>query len=74
MDITFSEKYLASDHSSSMSHITAPAGRSRDATDGNTCTTRELRFISLFALPCTLLARRRLQWAGGKSRYASASA
>ncbi len=44
-----------------MSHVAAPASLSREATDGKTCTTRDLRLISLFALSCTLLARGRLQ-------------
>ena len=71
--MTRSEKCLERDHSSSWSHMTAPARRSGDAADGNTCTTRDLRFISLLVRSCRLLVRRRFQWLGGKSRYASAS-
>ena len=66
--ILASEKYLDSCHISSCSHMTAPARRTSEPVDGNTCTTRDLRFISLFVLSCTLLVRRRFQCACGKSR------
>ena len=49
-DMTRSEKYLEHDHSSSWSHMTAPARRSNDATDGSACTTRDLRLESDAAL------------------------
>ena len=39
-----------------------------DATDGNICITRDLRFISPLVRSCRLLVRRRFQWLGGKSR------
>ena len=54
--------------STSCSHMTAPASRTSDPVDGNTWTTRDLRFIPLFVLSCTLLVRRRFQCVGGKSR------
>ena len=44
------------------------ARRASEPVEGNTCTTRDLRFISRLVLSCTLLVRRRFQWAGGKSR------
>ena len=72
-DMTRSEKHLDRDHASSWLHMTAPASRSSDATDGSSCTTRDLRFISLLVRSCRLLVRKRFQWPGGMSRYASAS-
>ena len=48
--------------------MTVPASRTSEPVDGNTWTTRDLRFISLFVLSCTLLVRSRFQWVGGKSR------
>ncbi len=66
--MTRSEKYLDRDHASSRSHMTAPARRSSEATDGNTCTTRDLRPISRLVRPCRLLVRRRSRWLGGRSR------
>ena len=67
-DMTPSEKYLDRDHTSSWSHMTALARHSSDTTDGNTCTTCDLRFISLLVRSCRLLVRSRFQWLGGKSR------
>lgn len=60
-DMERCEKYLERDHSSSWSHMTVPASRSSDATDGNTCTTRNLRFISPMVRSCRLLVHRRFQ-------------
>lgn len=51
LDMARSEKYLERGHSSSRSHMTAPARRPGDATDGNICTTRDLRFISRLVRP-----------------------
>ena len=56
-DMTRSEKHLEHDHSSSWSHMTAPARRSNDATDGSACTTRDLRLESDAAL-----AQSRMRW------------
>lgn len=68
-----SEKYLDSCHISSCSLMIAPAGRTSNAVERNTCTTFYLRFISRLILSCTLLVRWRFQWVGGKSSYARAS-
>ena len=71
--ILTSEKYLVDAIASSRSHMAAPASLISDASEGNTCTTRDLRFISLLARPRTLLVLSLFQCYGGKSGYARAS-
>lgn len=52
---------------SSCSRMTMPASLSRNLADGNTCTTLDLRFVSLLVRSWRLLLRSLFQWPCGKS-------
>lgn len=42
--------------------------RACEPVEGNTCTTRDLHFISRLVPSCTFLVRRHFHWVGGKPR------
>lgn len=61
-------KFVAAAQASSWSQHTAPTSLTSDSTDGNTCTTRALRFISASVLSWMLFVLIHLRCSGGKSR------